>query len=135
MFSMITAPPTRIGNCRPIRVITGMRAFLMGSVSDNHDPLPEPLGPGSADIVLPEHLQIDPSMRGLGGPLAKQSRCPLSPVISPKGGIQSNFNRNARLIIRKYTAAKVRTDPLCHSCESGNPGYRNGPWIPGLRPE
>ena len=47
---------------------------IFDAVPDNHDPLPEPLGPGGADIVLPEHLQIDPSMRGLGGPLAKQSR-------------------------------------------------------------
>ena len=28
MFSMITAPPTRIGSCMPTSVTTGMMAFL-----------------------------------------------------------------------------------------------------------
>ena len=30
---------------------------IFEGVSDNHDLLPEPLGPGRPDVVLPEHLQ------------------------------------------------------------------------------
>ena len=56
MFSKITAPPTRIGNCRPIRVTTGMSAFLIVCRIIT-TPLPESLGPGGPDIVLPQHLQ------------------------------------------------------------------------------
>ena len=55
-FSMITAPPIRIGNCRPIRVTTGMRAFLRAWRTITTC-LFEPLGPGGADVVLPQHLQ------------------------------------------------------------------------------
>ena len=40
---------------------------IFDGVPDNHDPLPEPLGPGSADIVLPEHLQHHGARHPHGG--------------------------------------------------------------------
>ena len=33
MFSMMTEPPTRIGNCSPIRLTTGMSAFLVACLT------------------------------------------------------------------------------------------------------
>ena len=40
---------------------------IFDAVPDHHDPLPEPLGPGSADVILPQHLQHHRARHPHGG--------------------------------------------------------------------
>ncbi len=40
---------------------------ILDGMPDDHDPLPEPLGPGGADIVLPQHLQHHGARHAHGG--------------------------------------------------------------------
>ena len=40
---------------------------IFDGMSDHHDPLPEPLGPGRSDVILPEHLQHHGTHHAHGG--------------------------------------------------------------------
>ena len=45
---------------------------IFDAMPDDHDPLPEPLGPGGADVVLPQHFQHHGAHQPHG--LARSSR-------------------------------------------------------------